>query len=286
MTAPYKNFIQGHLEHLVGERNPVSTPEVLHATADYVEAQLRSYGLDISREKVFFKDQTFHNVFGFQKGANSDGSLFILGAHIDSVEGTPGADDNASAVAAMLEVARCLADRQVATSLLFAGFTLEEYGFIGSRQVAERLNKKNEDLLGMISLEMLGYRTRKPNSQKYPPYVDANQYPDSGDFIAVVGNEPSQGLTRHLAESLKRAEPDLGVEQLVLPGTGEMFHDVRLSDHSPFWENGFRAAMVTDTAFFRNPHYHQPSDCLDTLDVDFIREITAGLVEYLTDPKV
>jgi hypothetical protein len=286
MTTPNKKFIQDHLEQLVGERNPFSTPETLHATADYVETQLQCYGLEISREEVPFDDQTFHNVFGFLKGTDPSGALFILGAHFDSVEDSPGADDNASAVASMLEAARCLANRPVKTSLLFAGFTLEEYGFIGSRQVAERFHKKGEDLLGMISLEMLGYRTRDPDSQKYPPYVDASRYPDAGDFIAVVGNEPSQGLTWQLAETLKRAKPDLGVEQLVLPGTGEMFHDVRLSDHSPFWENGFRAVMVTDTAFFRNPHYHQPSDSLDTLDVDFIRDITAGLVEYLADPKV
>jgi Zn-dependent M28 family amino/carboxypeptidase len=127
---------------------------------------------------------------------------------------------------------------------------------------------------------MLGFIDTTPGSQSYPPYVDASQYPDTGDFIAVVGNEPSAGLAQALAQALSAADT-LKVETLVVPGQGENFTDVRLSDHSPFWDAGIPAVMVTDTAFFRNPHYHQPSDTLETLDMEFIRDNAHAVAGFL-----
>jgi Zn-dependent M28 family amino/carboxypeptidase len=273
MPQPANVNILKHLEALVGERNPFSTPGPLEQAGGYIAHQLQSIGLVVSREEVPFEGTASHNIFGLKEGTDSSAGTFILGAHYDSVQGTPGADDNASAIAALLEVARCLEGTSVKQSILFTAFTLEEYGFIGSRQMATRLKESGELISGMISLEMLGYRTREPGSQTYPPYVPADQYPDTGDFIAAVGNEPSQSLTAGLAKALKETTPDLGVETLVL-----------LSDHCAFWKQDFKAAMLTDTAFFRNPHYHHATDTLETLDIDFIRDICAGLVEYLKDP--
>ena len=106
-----------------------------------------------------------------------------------------------------------------------------------------------------------------------------SQYPDTGDFIAVVGNEPSAGLARALAEGM--AVSGLKVETLLVPGQGENFTEVRLSDHSPFWDAGIPAAMVTDTAFFRNPNYHQPSDTLETLNLEFIRDNARAVAGFL-----
>jgi hypothetical protein len=285
MPQPENANILKHLEALVGERNPFSTPGPLEQAGGYIAHQFQSMGLSVSREEVPFEGITSHNIFGLKEGTDSSAGTFILGAHYDSVQGTPGADDNASAVAALLEVARCLQETPVKGSILFTAFTLEEYGFIGSRQMAARVKESCDPIItGMISLEMLGYRTREPGSQTYPPYIPANQYPDTGDFIAVVGNEPSQSLALGLAKTLKQAKPELGVESLVLPGRGDQFVEVRLSDHCSFWEQDFKAAMLTDTAFFRNPHYHQATDTLETLDIDFIRDICAGLTEYLKDP--
>ena len=284
MIQPANASILKHLEALVGERNPFSTPGPLEQADGYITHQLQSMGLAMSREEVSFEGTTSHNIMGLKEGIDASAGTFILGAHYDSVQNSPGADDNASAVAALLEVARCLEGVDVKGSILFTAFTLEEYGFIGSRQMAERIKESGESISGMISLEMLGYRSREPGSQTYPPYVDPTQYPDTGDFIAVVGNEPSQALAFGLAKTLKQTTPELGVESLVLPGRADNFAEVRLSDHCPFWEHDFKAAMLTDTAFFRNPHYHQPTDTLDTLDIDFIREICAGLMEYLQDP--
>jgi Zn-dependent M28 family amino/carboxypeptidase len=284
MVQPENVNIQKHLEALVGERNPFSTPGPLEQAAGYIAHQFQLINLTVSREEVSFEGTTSHNVFGLKKGTDSSRGTFILGAHYDSVQGTPGADDNASAVAALLEVARCLEGTAVKSSILFTAFTLEEYGFIGSHQMAARVKESGEPISGMISLEMLGYRTCEPGSQTYPPYVDPTQYPNTGDFIAVVGNEPSQSLALGLAKALKQTTPELGVESLVLPGRADDFVEVRLSDHCPFWEHDFKAAMLTDTAFFRNPHYHQATDTLETLDIDFIRDICTGLVEYLKNP--
>jgi Zn-dependent M28 family amino/carboxypeptidase len=286
MVQPENAHILKHLEALVGERNPFSTPGPLEQAAGYIAHQFQSMGLTVSREEVPFEGTTSHNIFGLKEGTDASAGTFIFGAHYDSVQGTPGADDNASAVAALLEVARCLEGAVVTGSILFTAFTLEEYGFIGSRQMAARIKEAGEPVSGMIALEMLGYRTCEPGSQTYPPYVDATRYPDTGDFIAVVGNEPSRSLALGLAKTLKQTTPELGVEPLVLPGRADDFMEVRLSDHCAFWEQDFKAAMLTDTAFFRNPHYHQATDTLETLDIDFIRDITAGLVEYLKAPKI
>ncbi len=286
MHSPNSAHILNHLQALVGERNPFSAPGPLEQAGAYILHHFQNSGLSVSREEVPFEGAVSHNLFGLKEGTDPSQGTFILGAHYDAVAGTPGADDNASAVAALLEVARCLADDAVKGSIVFAAFALEEYGFVGSRQMAVRLKQSGENISGMLALEMLGYRTREPGSQTYPPYVDAAQYPDVGDFIAVVGNEPSQSLALGLAETLKRTTPGLGVEHLVLPGRGDSFVEVRLSDHCVFWEQDFKAAMLTDTAFFRNPNYHQPTDTLETLDIDFIRDISAGLAAYLMHPVV
>jgi Zn-dependent M28 family amino/carboxypeptidase len=286
MPQPENANLLKHLETLVGERNPFSTPGPVEQAASYIAHQFQLTGLTVSREEVPFEGTASHNIFGLKEGMDSSAGTFILGAHYDSVQGSPGADDNASAVAALLEVARCLSETTVQGDILFTAFTLEEYGFIGSRQMAARIKESGQNVSGMISLEMLGYRTREPGSQTYPPYVDPRQYPDTGDFIAVVGNEPSQALALGLADALKMTTPELGVESLVLPGRADDFVEVRLSDHCAFWEQDFKAAMLTDTAFFRNPHYHQATDTLDTLDIDFIREICAGLIKYLKEPLV
>jgi len=273
--------ISEHLSKLVGERNPFSSMERLEQAGNYIEAQFRSLGLRVERNTVPFEGIISQNILGYKDGSDDSKDYFVLAAHYDTVQGSPGADDNASAVAGLLEIAKLLKSVPLKTTLLFAGFTLEEYGFIGSRQFADSARQNDDRIKGMISLEMLGYRDHKPGSQSYPPYMDADQYPDTGDFIAVVGNEPSALLTADIVDNMKLTVPQLPVEPLVLPGSGEQFVDIRLSDHSPFWDNGYPAVMITDTAYFRNPNYHKPTDTLETLDLDFIRDASAGVAGFL-----
>jgi aminopeptidase YwaD len=282
MDRPKKYNIESHLKLLVGERNPHTSIEKLHECGKYIADHFKNLGLSIKEIPVEFEGTISDNILGIQPGLNSSSHYFVLGAHYDTVQGSPGADDNTSAIAALLEIARCLSDIPLIFTLIYVGFTLEEYGFIGSKHFVERFSTYGSgEISGMISLEMLGFRNPSPGSQNYPPYIDKTKYPDSGDFIAIVGNEPSQMLVTQLMEAMKTASPDLPAEVLVVPGPGDNFEEVRLSDHSPFWDNGHKAVMVTDTAFFRNPNYHQATDTLETLDVDFITEVSAGVAEYL-----
>jgi aminopeptidase YwaD len=273
--------ISEDLSILVGERNPFTSMEQLTQAGEYIGDSFKSIGLQVDQEVVPFEGMQSNNIIGFKEGYDSSDDYFVLGAHYDTVEGSPGADDNASAVAGLLEIARLLQPAKLKKNLIFAGFTLEEYGFVGSSHFAKKARKKNDKISGMISLEMLGYRSSEPESQKYPPYVDASKYPDTGDFIAIVGNNPSAGLVDSIVDNMKIVVPKLPVETLVLPSTGEEFTDIRLSDHLPFWENGYNAVMITDTAYFRNPNYHKSTDTLDTLDIDFIKDVSAGVAGFL-----
>ena len=281
MLKPELLRIENHLGALMGERNPHSSPESLKRCADYIADQFRRSQLTVQEEQVPFEAGASDNILGYKKGTAGDLDPFVLAAHYDTVEGSPGADDNASAVAALLETAHCLQSVPLKTPLVFAAFTLEEYGFLGSHHHIVEAKKNNKGFCGMISLEMVGYRDSTPGSQSYPVYVDPTRYPDTGDFIAVVGNEPSSKLAHQITEGMRASEPALPIEQLIVPGQGDEFTEVRLSDHSPFWEHGIPAIMITDTAFFRNPNYHQASDTLDTLDLDFIRDTTEAVVGFL-----
>jgi aminopeptidase YwaD len=213
-----------------------------------ITKQFESFNLSVNQEAVDFENSRSFNIIGKPTGTQS--TPFFLAAHYDTKPGTPGVDDNASALAALLEIARCLADHTFHTPIIFSAFTLEEYGVIGSRHFIERVVKRNETFNGMISLEMLGYKTNAPQSQTYPPYVDTEKYPDSGDFISVVGNQPTAQLTQSLAEGMKQHVPSLKVETLVVPGTGENFSKVRLRDHAPFWDAGIPAVMSPTQHFF------------------------------------
>ena len=192
-----------------------------------------------------------------RKGWTSPDRVFILGAHYDTVPGSPGADDNASGIAVLLEVARNIQTVPLGSTVRLIAFSLEEYDYIGSTHYVEGLRKGEEKILGMISLEMVGFTGPK---QDYPPYLNPKYYPNVGDFIAIIGNERSKELLESVCQSFKTHIPQLPLEFLIVPGNGEGMEEVRLSDHSPFWDQGFPALMVTDTSFLRNPNYHLPSD--------------------------
>jgi Zn-dependent M28 family amino/carboxypeptidase len=208
--------------------------------------------------------------------------LLIVGAHYDTKPGTPGADDNASAIAALLELARWIAPRLASPDagffeLLLAAYDLEEYGCLGSQSHSRELLRAGASLRGMISLEMLGYTDHRPQTQRLPPNL-AKLYPSIGNFIGVCGNEASRKLLQTVTQALKTV-PELPVESIAVPGNGELLPEIRLSDHSSFWDRNYPALMITDTSFLRNPHYHQPTDTPQTLDYPFLAKVTAGVGE-------
>lgn len=208
---------------------------------------------------------------------SGDRPRFTLGAHLDSVVGSPGADDNASAVAVLLDAARWIVQHGPPASELdleLVVFDLEEHGMLGGAAHARELRKRQVDLRGMVSLEMLGYCDSTVGAQKLPAALHG-LYPETGDFIAIVGNQVSSRLITAFRDGLTTVD-GLAVETLQVPENGNMLQATRLSDHSPFWDEGFAALMITDTSFLRNPYYHTPDDRPETLDYEFLSRVAMG----------
>jgi Zn-dependent M28 family amino/carboxypeptidase len=218
-------------------------------------------------------------------GDENPGGYYILGAHFDTVAGTPGADDNASGVAVLLEVARLARNLTPPKPWAFIGFTLEEppafsTPAMGSRVYAQRARQQNAKILGMLCLEMVGYYSQAPDSQSLPLPLKLMGYPTTGNFIGLVSDRRSRPLLVRLEAAIKGAGR-LPAVTLAVPLGGYMLPEVRLSDHASFWDEGYPAVMLTDTAFMRNPNYHGPGDVMDHLDLPAMTELTLGLVNFI-----
>ncbi|MDX2231877.1 MAG: M20/M25/M40 family metallo-hydrolase [Leptolyngbyaceae cyanobacterium bins.349] len=276
MTAPERQErLRSHLLQLVRERDPYMATAGHFYVQEYIRSQLSQWGT--VEPHTFQQQQRTHtNLILNLPGQRQTDSIVLIGAHYDAVPGTPGADDNASGVAALLELAQALAAQPARYPVRLVAFDLEEYGMVGSEHYASDLQQQGQKIRLMLSLEMLGYCTQAPNSQQYPIEAMKAVYPSTGNFIGLIGNLPTTPDLLHFSHHIAKA----GVPSQWLPAgmRGEMVRATRLSDHAPFWDRGYKAIMVTDTAFMRNPHYHQTSDRLETLDLDFMAGICQGLI--------
>jgi len=282
--------LQDHLRTLtqtIGERS-VLLPKNLEETKDYIEKFYESIGVPTHCESYGFRNFTVSNIVAEISLCDNPTKRYIVGAHYDSVSGTVGADDNASAIAVQLETARqlkMLKDHQeLDIAVKFVSFPLEEpptYGtrHMGSRVYATKAWKEKEQIDGMICLEMVGYTCHQPGCQGYPFPLMFLGYPKQGDFIGIVGNFSSRRFTASLFKAFGK-NPDLPVVKLTVPLGGFMLPSVRLSDHAPFWDRGFKAVMITDTAFNRNPHYHKASDTMEKLDYGFMAQLVESLLLF------
>lgn len=282
--------LQAHVTALtveIGERS-VYLPANLERTTDYIETFYRNLNLPVELETYRYHNLTAANVISEIDFSGRPAKRYLLGAHYDSVSGTVGADDNASAIAVQLETARALCrlkerqDSDVAVKCV--SFALEEppaflTRYRGSRVHARKARDAGEQIDGMLCLEMVGYRCHRPGCQNYPFPLSRMNYPRQGDFIGIVGNLHSRNLTRSLYKAFQRNR-DLPVVKLTVPFGGWLMPSIRLSDHSSFWEQGYKAVMITDTAFYRNPHYHLESDTMDKLDFDFMAELVKSLLIF------
>jgi Zn-dependent M28 family amino/carboxypeptidase len=195
---------------------------------------------------------------------------------------TPGADDNASAVAVMLEVSRLLRDHAASRSVRYVAFACEEPPYfnldsMGSQHHARQARERGDNIVGMLCLEMVGYYQRSRGSQQIPPTIPRwlrHFFPNRGDFLAAVGNLPSWKLCWLFRRGFKRGTRRLPLYSICLP---ELVHEIRLSDNGSFWDHGYHALMLTDTSFLRNPHYHLESDTPDTLDYSSMTEVVLGV---------
>jgi hypothetical protein len=291
-TQETSECLRRHLKMLtvtIGERS-IYRPENLEKTRIYIESFYRDLGLPVEGQTYRYENLSVGNLIIQIASGENPSSHFILGAHYDSVEGTVGADDNAAAIAVQMETARHLknmtGDGKMDASVKFVSFVLEEpptfaTRHMGSKVYARRARRDGEKLDGMICLEMVGYFCDQPGCQSYPFPLMFMNYPKEGNFIGIVGNSRSRGLTRSLEQAFGK-NPELPVVALTVPLNGWVMPAVRLSDHSAFWDEGYKAVMVTDSAFYRNPHYHLPSDTMDKLDFRRMTELVKSLLIFFS----
>ncbi|WP_144126601.1 M20/M25/M40 family metallo-hydrolase [Catellatospora sichuanensis] len=255
------------------------------AALDHITGCLAGYGYEVVREP--YGDAPHEVNLLAERAGTAMAPVLEIGAHWDSVAGSPGADDNASGVAGLLELARiCAAEPAAPRTVRFCFFGGEEHDpgpCNGSRAHVARLDATRADVEGIIVLEMIGYRDLRPGSQTFP---DADGQADldltrlhRADFIAAVGNVEAAAYLAAIGDGGAAQVPPLPVVAVPLPSDHEA--NGARSDHQPYWASGRLGVMVTDTAEFRNPHYHQPTDTLDTLDLDFAAQVTQAVADAM-----
>ncbi len=278
--------LRRHVEELagrIGERN-MYRRDALQAAARYVERQFQTVGLAVESEIYEADGGSVRNLVATIRGKSRPHEIVIVGAHYDSVFGSPGANDNASGVAALLSIAEALAAKEAShRSVRFVAFVNEEPPYfktwaMGSRIHAKRARSREENIVAMLSLETIGYYTEEANSQFFPYHLGLF-YPWTGNFIGFVADRNSRDLLfRSVAVFRRHAQfPSEGLAAPAwIPG-------VDWSDHWSFWEEGYAALMVTDTAPYRYPHYHDREDTPDKICFDCLARVTAGLIPVVKD---
>ena len=276
--------LRRHVEAIATrEHNLVNEPGELEAVARHIEATLSGIGYLVQTQRFTVGRGEARNVEVEIVGATRPDEVVLVGAHYDSVAGAPGANDNGSGVAALLELARLMRESKPARTLRFVAFANEEMPFhrsaaMGSWQHARRCRARSEAVVAMFSLETIGYYSDRPGTQRYP-FPLSLFYPSTGNFIAFVSNLASRGLLHDAIASFRRhaAFPSEGIAApAFIPG-------VDWSDHWSFWEEGYPALMVTDTALYRYPHYHTQEDTPDKVDCDRLARVVKGLEGMLRD---
>jgi len=264
----------------LGERNVIQY-HALEKSAEFIETSLRDAGYDVKRQGFTARGKLCENIEVEIQGADHPNQIVIIGAHYDTVFGCPGANDNGSGVAALLALARRFQDKTLDRTLRFVAFVNEEPPFfqtekMGSLVYARRCRERNENIVAMISLETMGYYSDDENSQNYPKPFNLF-YPSRGNFIAFVGNLSSKQLVRD-SISVFRERCKFPSEGIAIWGqvTG-----IGWSDHWSFWQEGYPAIMVTDTALFRYRYYHTPDDTPDKINFDRFAQVITGMEQVI-----
>jgi Zn-dependent M28 family amino/carboxypeptidase len=281
-TTEYLRQVVTVLASEIGVRS-FQDQERLTSATDYISGQLVSFGYNVTRQSFYFRMHFYDNLIAELPGTSVPEKTLVIGAHYDTVRTTPGADDNASGVAGLLCLARQLSRIQPDKTIRFVFFCLEEPPTfrtrnMGSYHYAKSLKEKGDRIEGMICLEMIGYFCDREGCQHYPlPFMNV-KFPRAGNYIAMVGNLRSRHFTQKIAKYF-RGNTDLPVITLNAPA---IVIGIDFSDHWSFGKFGYRALMVTDTAFYRNPHYHAPSDLPETLDYERMAKLVKGLAAAAT----
>jgi len=282
------NRILANLEFIEGIRHRTANAAHLEAVKDTIEQRFVDAGMEASRKNFMFGSYTAQNILGRLEGSNHSDTTYIVDGHFDTVNDSPGADDNGSAVAGMLEAARVLAPYSFRKTLRFIGFDLEEEGLLGAFNYTAEDIPDAETIKGVFNLEMIGYYTEEPNTQTFPtgfellyPEIQTQLEMDEfrGNFITNIGDQNSVALQTAYDNAAANYVPDLKVISLTAPEAWTVLTpDFGRSDHAPFWLTGVPALMLTDGSEFRNPFYHSPDDVLETLDFTFMSNVVKAVV--------
>jgi len=265
------------------EHNAINRPAELEAAARYIESVLSHLGYEVAAQRFRYEREEVRNIEIAVPGDTRAAEIIVVGAHYDSVLGAPGANDNGSGVAALLELARLFRNAKPARTVRFVAFVNEEPPFyltgeMGSEHYARRSRERGERIVAMFSLETIGYYSDEPGSQHYP-FPLSLFYPSRGNFIAFVSNLGSRPLL-HASIAAFRADAAFPSEGVAAPG---FVPGVDWSDHRSFWREGYPALMVTDTALYRYPHYHTAQDTPDKVDYERLARVVAGLMGMLRE---
>lgn len=282
------DLLKSHVEFLASmtPNRSIFHPMSLTKAGEYIEAQFKGMGLNPQRQEYTVEgNDVFNIVIEISNSSNQAKPLLVIGAHYDVAGGeSPGADDNASGVAGLIEIGRLLKDRQadITVPIQLVAYSTEEPPYFASKNMgsavhAKSLKDKGRKVEMMISLEMLGYYSDEWFSQNYPMPLMYMFYPAKGDFIGIVGRYEDRSWIKDIKKSLSNLD-DLGVQSIASPiyVTGMDF-----SDHASYWEYGWPAVMVTDTAFLRNKQYHKQGDTADRLNYKKMSQVVGGIFEFV-----
>ncbi len=274
--------LKAHVQVLageIGERNAFRPRALRHAEA-YIERVWREQGYEVIRHEYEMRGEKWANLEVTRRVRGMPTALLLVGAHYDSIMGSPGANDNATGVAALLEIARSFTALEPETSVRFVAFVNEEPPFfrtpqMGSHVYAHMACARGDDIRAMVSLETIGYYSEAPGSQQFPfpSFLFDLAFPDRGNFVIFASNWSSRALMRR-GVALFRAQSDFPVESIA---TFELVPGMDWSDHVSFWRAGYPAFMVTDTALYRYPYYHTPQDTPDKVNYEALARVTQGL---------
>lgn len=269
------------LSQEIGDRS-VFRYKALDETAEYIAEKFTSFGYNVEFQEYKVYNELARNIITTKIGTQKEKEIIVVGAHYDTCS-NPGADDNASSIAGLLELARFMSDKQTNRTIKFVAFVNEEPPFfqtenMGSRIFVKDALSKRQDIKAAIILEMIGYYSDEPNSQRYPPFFGIF-YPNRGNFITIVGNFASAKLVKNVTSTF-REKSKFPVESVV---TFTFVPGIDFSDHWSFWQEGIPAVMITDTAFLRNYNYHTEADTYEKLNYnymgEFLEEFTKALIE-------
>ena len=279
--------LKWYVKKIEGLRHGWANYNALANKAEFIEETLRSLNLSIENQKFTFHGRSYRNIIAAKEGIDHQKEEdILLGAHYDAAWGSPGADDNASGVAVLLEAANVLFNQKLKRTVRFVAFTLEEpqpqtiHFLIGSEYFASEASKLKKRYEAVLILESVGYTDDAKGSQFVPVFV-RSPIPKTGNFLGIIANRRSKIIMETFSGVAREYVPDLITVPYKVPLSGRIIPESRFSDHASFWNYGYPALMLTDTAMFRNPHYHTSHDRLETLDFNFMSNVTKAVVSFI-----